>query len=472
MTLKSALAELLARPASLQAADAMPRHPEFELATRRSQIIRVRVLLSVIPILALLMLARFFFTRQTEGFFQLFSLLMAFAAYQALVLVAAQRADRQDRSLPVWFWQLNAVLESLFPAVSMFAIMYSGVVDPHRVIVAPLVYGFPLGIILCILTLRPSIPLLSGIASALVYLALLLYSRWAFPSHTDDPLPLSVLLMAPPYLLILGLVGAGVAMRIRSHALAEIKETARSESFEHELFVAGRIQSGLLPTSTPAMGDFQVAGWSRPADHAGGDYYDWQILPGGRVAMVLADVSGHGIGPAVLAALCRSYLRASLLHHSSLSDAVSSVNTLVRDDLPDGWFITMAVAVVHPEKHEAELISAGHGPIFQYQAATGRVESLPADVPPLGVSMELNIAQARVLSFEPGDLLALVSDGFHEWPTPGNERYGLERLGQTLASHAAKEPQEIISNMLAEVEAFAKGSPQPDDLTALVLKLK
>jgi len=469
MTLQSALADLLARPAALPG-EAMARHPEFEVAIRRSQLMRVRIMLCIFPVFLCVIVLRYMWTRQEEGFLQMLVLVVCVAAYEAVVYVLARRADRRDESLPLRFWQLNAALEALIPTLSILLIAHAGVIPGYRAVVLPLLLAYPLFIILSILSLRPSLAVISGVVSSLGYLGVVMHSRLAFDAPVDDPLPMNVLSLSPVYFVVLGGIAAAVSARIRGHVLAELHETVKRESAEHELFVAGKIQGGLLPTAEPDLHGFRLAGWSRPAVQAGGDYYDWQTLPDGRVVLVLADVSGHGLGPAVMAVLCRSYLRAALLQQDTLPQALAMVNTLVRDDLPDGWFITLAVAMLHPQDGRLELLSAGHGPILHYTASDGSVEMLPADAPPLGIVPDLKLSTAREIHLAPGDMLALISDGFHEWPTPTRERFGLERLRQHLANHAASEPREQIASLLATVEAFAQATPQPDDLTAVVLK--
>jgi len=431
---------------------------------------RVRMMLYVFPIFLGVIILRYIWTRQEEGFLQMLVLILCVAAYESLVYVLARRAERRDESLPLGFWQLNAALEALIPTLSILLIAHAGVIPGYRAVVLPLLLAYPLFIILSILSLRPSLAIISGLVSSLGYLGVVMHSRLAFDAPLDDPLPMNVLSLSPVYFLVLGGIAAAVSARIRGHVLAELHETVKRESAEHELFVAGKIQSGLLPTVEPELPNHALAGWSRPAVQAGGDYYDWQSLPDGRVVMVLADVSGHGLGPAVMAVLCRSYLRAALLKQESLAGALAMVNTLVRDDLPDGWFITLAVAVLHPQEGKLELLSAGHGPILHYKAGTLEVDLLPADAPPVGIVEYLKLTTAREIHLAPGDMLALISDGFHEWPTPTRERFGLERLRQHVASHASSAPRELIASLLATVEASAQGTPQPDDLTAVVLK--
>lgn len=468
MTLRSAIEELIPRG---ERRDAAPqrRDPEFDYATRKSQLIRLRIMLALAPMFMVIVVTRFIFTREVPGFVEIFSMLCIIAFYEGCVYAAARRADRQDRSLPLWFWQLNAVVESLFPTIAIALVSSAGIVPPYRSLVSPLTMGYPLFMILSILSLRPSLALISGVVSALGYLGLLFFGRANFDAPPNDPLPMSIMVLLAPYLFLLGVAAAWVAARIRAHALAEIHETARRETMEHDLYLAGRIQGGLLPASPPDIRGFEVAGWNRPAIHAGGDYYDWIALPGRRVAVVLADVTGHGLGPAVLAVLCRSYLRAALTQHESLQEAMGVVNRLVQDDLPDGWFITMAVALLREGEDEVELFSAGHGPMLRV-GADGAVEQLRADAPPLGIDASFSTTPSQRVQLAAGESLALLTDGFHEWGSPSGEIFGLERLRHSLGSRHEQSPHHVIVGILADVEGFANGAPQCDDLTALVVK--
>ncbi|MBI1317677.1 MAG: SpoIIE family protein phosphatase [Candidatus Hydrogenedens sp.] len=468
MTLKSALLDLLS-PDAIRKGILGPRHPAFEIASRRSQLLRLRVVIGLCFTFIAMVLTRRMLVETPSGFREMFSLVLAATVYEIVVYIFARRAEARDESLPLWFWKLNAVVESVLPTIAMILLSGSGEMPPQRTLVSPVLMLYPFFIVTGILSLRPSIPFTNGLASACGYALLLAYSRSTFNAPPDDPLPFSVQVVIVPLLFLLGLAGAWVAARIRGYALAEIQETARRENAEHGIRVAGKIQEGLLPREAPESKTFQVAGWNRPAEMAGGDYYDWIPLPGGRLAAVLADVSGHGLGPALVAALCRSYLRAVLRQSGMLAEALGLVNTLLRDDLPPGWFVTLAVAIAHEDSGRVELFSAGHGPNYVYRSRDRSIESFAADTPPLGVLDTLG-GQGIELTLEPGDFLVLASDGFHEWPRDDGARFGIERYRETVLEQAGHEPAALIAGILATVEQFAEGSAQPDDMSMVVLQ--
>lgn len=133
-------------------------------------------------------------------------------------------------------------------------------------------------------------------------------------------------------------------LRANLERLAE--ERTGREKIERELDLARAIQHGLMPAGPPPMEGFEIAGWNKPASQTGGDFYDWHALRGGRVMVAVADVAGHGIGPALLAADCRAYLRASAMHLPDIEMILERVNELVCDDISEGRFVTAAVGVI------------------------------------------------------------------------------------------------------------------------------
>src|SRR6185437_2640953 len=128
--------------------------------------------------------------------------------------------------------------------------------------------------------------------------------------------PLTVYIIYAGVIFTGGILAAVVAGRIRTHVAAALREAelkSKLDQVDHDLDIARSIQQDLLPAHSPILENFDVAGWNEPANETGGDYFDWQSLPDGRLAISLADATGHGIGPALVSALCRAYARANLI---------------------------------------------------------------------------------------------------------------------------------------------------------------
>ena len=260
-------------------------------------------------------------------------------------------------------------------------------------------------------------------------------------------------------------VQVGVAIQ-RQRLFDQAQERKR---LERDREVARKIQQGLMPRRSPRVAGVDLAGWNLPADETGGDFFDMQALEDDTLALTIADVAGHGIGPALLVAECRAFLRASLLTTREPSKVVEAVDLLLAEDLPEDRFITLFFAHFNPTNGCLRYHSAGHGPTLLYRGSTGLVEELPPHGCPLGVAPELAKEETE-LHIESGDILAIFTDGFSEWANPAAVQFGNDRLGQALAHHRDLPAAKLIAAIHQDLVSFCEGTPQPDDLTALILK--
>ncbi len=213
-----------------------------------------------------------------------------------------------------------------------------------------------------------------------------------------------------------------------------------------------------------------MAGWNQPADQTGGDYFGWQDLPDGRVAFTLADVTGHGIGAALVAATCHAYTRAGMAEQSDLGAILGQVNRLLCDDLPPGKLVTFVAAALEPAEGRLELLSAGHGPLLLYTASDDRVQGFAAHGIPFGIVPTMSYGPTQKIRLAAGDLLVLLTDGFFEWENAANEDFGIPRLQEAIRAARNLPASQIISSLHEAVVRFAGGTRQLDDLTAVVVK--
>jgi serine phosphatase RsbU (regulator of sigma subunit) len=271
----------------------------------------------------------------------------------------------------------------------------------------------------------------------------------------------------------MGALAAAVAAEIRTHvesALREAETQHQLKQVEHELQIARSIQQSLLPKVRPQIPGFEVAGWSRSADDTGGDFYDWKRLPDGRWVMVLADVTGHGIGPAMLASVCRAYSRANFNARDDLQTMLRNINQSFAEDLTPERFATFVAALCQEGSDEVEILSAGHGPIFVYSSEDQSFTFLEAQALPLGILPDLWQAVPVKLRMKAGDMLLLITDGFFEWENTNAEQFGAERLAAAVRHFSDREPEVIIAELYDSVLKFAQGTAQQDDLTAVLIK--
>jgi serine phosphatase RsbU (regulator of sigma subunit) len=396
--------------------------------------------------------------------------------YELIMLWLARRAQKRNRPVRTWVAVANTIIECTIPTIALLGqTADKSYLGPYVALSSGVLIIYCFFIILSTLRLSPALCILAGAVSSAGYLLVYVFTLWVAPNNRNRAVfPPETLVVDGILLLGAGLIAAGVAVQIRRHVVAALSEAEtrhKLDQIEHDLQIARTIQMGLLPKRPPKVAGYAIAGWSRPAEQTGGDFYDWIELPGGKVLLTIADVAGHGIGPALLVAACRAYFRALAGRGDPLESITAQVDALLAGDIPAGRFITAAVALLEPDEHRLNLYSAGHAPLYLYNAQDGRVEMFEADQPPLGVEPGEGIAaKARVISLQPGDALVLVTDGFFECANSAGEQLGIERLGETIRQHHELGPEQLIGRLQEEVEAFSRGEEQADDLTAVVMK--
>ena len=447
----------------------------FQRAALTSESFRTIGLLCLLAALATFVIVREFATED----FPLFAFQLGFLAFvigHEGIRLRAIRSALRDGSDPVADkWVLNVLLESQIPTVALFLLLGGPWLRPFQALVAPAVLVYFLLIILSTLRLNPNLTILTGFLSALGYLVVTFYTAMRFGNSEvrSDALPMTVYFIYAGVILTGGLLAAVVASRIRMHVIAALREAelnSKLAQVNHDLDLARSIQQDLLPAHSPTLENFDLAGWNEPADQTGGDYFDWQSLPDGRLAISLGDATGHGIGPALVSALCRAYARASLVVDDEHDQVLDRLNRLLADDLSANRFVTFALVLLDPMTSEVEILSAGHGPIVWYKHDTHEVEKLEAQGIPLGMIAGVSYEKALVRRLAPNDMIVLVTDGFYEWQNANGEEFGLHRLESVILDSYDYTAEEVIARLRFSVEDFCGGTEQKDDLTAVVLK--
>ena len=442
----------------------------FHRAEITSESYRTTGLLCLLVALTIFVIARGI----VIGDFPLTALQLAFLAvvivHEVRMLRALKRALRNEGDIGADKWVINVFLESQIPTVALLLLLTGPWLTPHQVLVAPAVLVYFLLIILSTLRLNPSLIVLTGLLSAVGYLFVTFYA-----TATSEALPLTIYFIYAGLILAGGILAAVVAGRIRIHVEAALREAelkSQLAQVNHDLDIARSIQQDLLPSESPKLKDFELAGWNEPANQTGGDYFDWQSLPDGRLAISLGDATGHGIGPALVSALCRAYARASLIADDEHHHVLDRLNRLLADDLSANRFVTFALVFLDPLKSEVEVLSAGHGPILWYKHDTHELENLEAQGIPLGMIAGVNYEQALVRRLGPNDMIVMVTDGFYEWENANGQEFGLQRLESVILQAHDCSAEDVIERLRFSVEDFCGGTEQKDDLTAVVLKRK
>jgi len=256
---------------------------------------------------------------------------------------------------------------------------------------------------------------------------------------------------------------AGVAL----HRWRLLEEFAAKQRMARDLELARTIQQAQFPEEAPAVPGYEIAGWNRPADETGGDCYDFVPLPDGRLAIFLADATGHGIAAALIIAQCRALLRAMLSVTTDLPTVVSAVNRLLTDNLTAERFVTAFFGILDPARHRLEYIAAGQGPLLFISPHDLRI--LPASTFPLAICDALD-CQPAAFEFAPASTLLLLTDGFYEAASPAGELCGEQRIGDFARANRDLPPARLIDELRDLVDAFVAAGPQRDDLTAVIVR--
>ncbi len=249
-----------------------------------------------------------------------------------------------------------------------------------------------------------------------------------------------------------------------------LDEYAHKQQMERELDLARSIQRKLLPERNPTLEGYDIAGWNRPADQTGGDAYNFLEPGDGGLGLVLADATGHGIGAALVIAQFHAVLSATAGLGVDLGQVMRHVNNNLTRDLPDDRFVTTFVGRLNPTTASVEYVAAGQGPLIHYHYADGRADVLPATDMPLGIMEGLGFAVDSRIELAPGDILCLLTDGFYEWAREDGEQFSEQRAIACIRSDPDRPAEQLIETLYAAVLDFAAGTPQADDLTAIVVR--
>ncbi len=246
------------------------------------------------------------------------------------------------------------------------------------------------------------------------------------------------------------------------------------------LMVAQEVQQNLLPNQAPEVPGLEIAATSRYSDETGGDYYDFFNHCGekcgaeekGRdIGIVVGDVSGHGVGPALLMATARALFKLRMVQGGELGMCVSDVNRYLAHDLfGSGRFMTLFALLVCGESRGLIAVSAGHDPAIIYDPESDSFEELRSRGLPLGVEEHWSYEEVRHPALRKGQVLCIGTDGIWEASNSSGEMYGKDRLREVIRARAGGSALEIRDAVLAGVAAFSGHKRQEDDITLVVVK--
>ncbi len=253
--------------------------------------------------------------------------------------------------------------------------------------------------------------------------------------------------------------------------LAEERRGAEVERIRLTLRIAREVQQKLFPEAPPSCPGYDIGGASHPAELTGGDYFDYIPLPDGGIGLAVGDVCGHGVGPALLMAATRAYLRALALTNGRVGDILTLANRALAADVDEGRFVTLILARLDPAARALVYVNAGH-PAGYVLGRDGSVRAtLESTGLPLGILDDAEFPEAEAVALEPGDLVLLLTDGIIEAAGADRDQFGTERALDVVRAHRDEPAGRIVAALHQAVRDFVGKDELIDDVTSLVIRV-
>lgn len=252
-------------------------------------------------------------------------------------------------------------------------------------------------------------------------------------------------------------------------ASSEAKEQA---VFNDQLKQAQEIQEGMNPQKFLKKPEYQIKGFTRAAKGIGGDYYDFQVMGDGRIAVLISDVSGKSISASLVMVVIKTVVATYLkLFNTIRGDTIiRTINRVMCGEAHIDKFATILFYIFDPLTKTVEFSNGGHGPIFVYRADRKVCTASKLEGLPMGIE-EDNVYRLAKLTVGKDDIILLYTDGISECWNQAKEEFGLKRIREKIIEYAQLNPKEIIENLVRDLDDFAAGAEQHDDMTMVVMKV-
>ncbi|HJS72972.1 MAG TPA: PP2C family protein-serine/threonine phosphatase, partial [Vicinamibacteria bacterium] len=271
---------------------------------------------------------------------------------------------------------------------------------------------------------------------------------------------------SPDDLTLLSSLANVAAVKLENAKLLE--EMIEKKRMERELELAREIQQGRLPSHAPRPPGWDLVGTNTPCYTIGGDYYDFIDRPKG-LAVALGDVSGKGAGAALMMMVLRATVHFACQRESDVLSILSQTNGVMYHNSPAQFFVTFFIGDLDTGTGRMRYVNAGHIPPILYRQKSRSIERLAAGGTVLGLFAETPF-EAGEVSFEPGDVLLVFTDGLSEAWGQDEEEFGEERMENLVRENASLEARDLERRIQNEVETFTAGARATDDRTLIVVK--
>ena len=297
-------------------------------------------------------------------------------------------------------------------------------------------------------------------------------------AYSAEPAVVSVV-VHPPYVQISLIGGLAIAMMGFVVALGygigkrrdqRQAERALMQELEDELQTAHDLQMGLMPTSSPQIAGFDIAGRCLTANHVGGDYFQY-FQQDDRILICLADVTGHAMEAAIPALVFDGVLRTEMHEFQPLGQLFSRLNQTLHKTLEDRTFVCFCVAEIDRASGILQLANGACPYPYHFHATTGEVAELQVEAYPLGVRSN-TVYPVAEFQLAVGDWIVFCSDGIVEAENGDGDLFGFERTGEVIQKGCADglSAEGLIERLIGAVKEFAGDVPQGDDMTCVAVR--
>ena len=245
-------------------------------------------------------------------------------------------------------------------------------------------------------------------------------------------------------------------------------EKERRLELEASLLLARDIQQNFLPSVSPEVEGLDIAGVCIPAESTSGDFFDYLAGPDGGLGLVVGDVSGHGIGPALLAAEARAYIRALTRISSDVGPIATTVNRLLWEDTSGFRFATMFLAWLNPARRMLTYAAAGHSAYLVHES--GDFTLLASQGPPLGIFETTMLKTSEPVFLRHGDILMVATDGLFDVRGENRIHFGKDRCIGLLQAYRNSPAEKIVDAVVHSARDFSRDEALQDDLTIVLVK--
>ncbi len=256
-----------------------------------------------------------------------------------------------------------------------------------------------------------------------------------------------------------------MAEDLERHEAAAVQQ----ERLRRELELSRLIQTEMLPSAPLRTGAVSIAGISIPAQEVGGDFFNYFLLPDGRLAMLVGDVSGKGVGAALLMANIQATLRARLPHEHDLSTLADRLDGELERNTPGAVYLTLFLAIFDLDTGLLRYVNAGHNPPVVLRQG-GSIDTLDATGMPIALYAGHGYTERRV-TLQPGDLVFFYTDGLVEAENAAGDMLGFEPLQRLLASADRATVESVLRDMEHHVAEFRGTVELADDATMMALAI-